>query len=96
MRLINILPFGRLEWRIMSGDTLAWWRPVARDGADLPASQRAFQPARTIVDAGGAADFEVQSATPENLRLEIAIPAGRALRSEEIRIRSPGAQPGAP
>ena len=96
LRLINILAFGRLEWRIMSGDTLAWWRPVARDGADLPASQRAFQPARTIIDVGGTADFEVQSPTPENLRLEIGIPAGQVLRSEEIRIGPPGAQPGPP
>lgn len=96
LRFINILAFGRLEWRVMSGDTLAWWRPVARDGADLPATQRAFQRASTIIDAGGAADFEVQSSTPENLRLEIAIPAGRVLRSEEIRIRPSDTQPGAP
>jgi len=96
VRFINIMPYGRVEWRLMNGDTPAQWHPVARDGADLPVSQRVSQPARSIIDAGGTADFEVDGAQPATLRLEIGVPGGPAVLSQTIRIQSDQAPPKSP
>ena len=71
LRFINIGAFGRFTWRLTSSDTLVQWRPVARDGADLPASQQTVGPATTILDAGETADFELTDARAGTYRLEI-------------------------
>ncbi|HEX5005420.1 MAG TPA: multicopper oxidase domain-containing protein, partial [Gemmatimonadales bacterium] len=74
LRLINIMPYGRYSWRLFRGDSLASWRAAARDGADLPSSQQLVGPARTIIDVGETADFELSAAPAGRYRLEIGVP----------------------
>jgi hypothetical protein len=47
------------------------WRPVAKDGADLPANARGEQLARQIVGMGETYDFEYTPVRRGTLRLEV-------------------------
>jgi len=90
-RLINIMPFGRVTWRLFRGDSLATWRPIARDGADLPASQRLLGAAASVIDAGETADFEFLAPGPGSYTLEIG-PPDKPLVAQVIQFgRSPQA-----
>lgn len=69
------------------------WRAIAKDGADLPAADRAPRPARQLVAMGETYDFEFTPEQPGTLRLEVrvtALPgaprAGRLLVRVPIRV----------
>ena len=47
------------------------WQPVAKDGADLPESQRAAKRARQLVGMGETYDYVYTPAAPGNLRIEV-------------------------
>jgi FtsP/CotA-like multicopper oxidase with cupredoxin domain len=70
-RLININPDWRVIFSLTSQSALARWRPVAKDGADLPPSQRGARPAWLLTGPGETADFEFTPRTREDLRLEV-------------------------
>jgi len=55
-------------WR---GGADATWRPVAKDGAELPASARVASPARMRMGIGETYDVEVTPETVGDLRLEV-------------------------
>ncbi len=71
LRLININPDWRVIFSLMSESALATWRPLAKDGADLPASQRRLRPAYLLTGPGETADFEFTPSVPGELRLEV-------------------------
>ncbi|MEP6832526.1 MAG: multicopper oxidase domain-containing protein [Gemmatimonas sp.] len=53
-------------------DTLVvHWRALAKDGADLPAAQQIFRPARQVVSMGETHDFEFTPSARGALRLEV-------------------------
>ena len=58
---------------------LVRWRPVAKDGADLPLRVRTMVSAVQIVSIGETFDFEIQPALPGELGLEVFAPALRAI-----------------
>ena len=58
---------------------LVRWRPVAKDGADLPLRARTIVPAVQVVSIGEAFDFEVEPAAPGRLWLEVFAPARRVV-----------------
>ncbi|HSE27756.1 MAG TPA: multicopper oxidase domain-containing protein [Gemmatimonadales bacterium] len=68
LRFINITPanFVRITWA--QDTTPLAWRPVAKDGADLPAGQTASRPGRTVLALGQAEDYLVSPA-PGTYRL---------------------------
>jgi FtsP/CotA-like multicopper oxidase with cupredoxin domain len=70
-RLININPDWRIIFSLTSDAALQQWRPVAKDGADLPASQRRPRPAWLLTGPGETADFEFTPRAPGDLRLEV-------------------------
>jgi FtsP/CotA-like multicopper oxidase with cupredoxin domain len=70
----------------------ATWRPVARDGRDLPAGRQVVQPARVNTAAGVTMDFEVTPPVPGDYALDVTGivlggPAGQAV--VPIRVRAP-------
>jgi FtsP/CotA-like multicopper oxidase with cupredoxin domain len=71
LRLINIHPDWRVEFTLGNDTTIAQWRPVAKDGADLPASQMAVRHAYLLTGPGETADFEYTPTQPGNLRLQV-------------------------
>ena len=77
LRFINISAFDTKRVRILADTTLQQWRAVAKDGADLPATQAIVRPAFTSLGPGETIDFEVTRGQAEVLTLEIATnPAG--------------------
>ena len=95
LRLINIMPFGRVTWRLLKGDSVTVWRAVARDGADLPASQQRVGRATSVIDVGETADFELPAAEPGTYRLEVG-PRKNPLVAQTIQIGEPGPPKAAP
>jgi len=70
LRFININPDWRVIFSLMSDSAFVTWRPVARDGADLPPVQRSPRPAWLLTGPGQTADFEFTPSQPGELRLE--------------------------
>ena len=86
-RLINITPHDPLlTVSLLSGSSPVVWRAVAKDGADLPASQSTVRPARQTVSVGETYDFEFQSPSAAELRLEIFRPARAAIVQSQITV----------
>lgn len=65
------------------------WRPVAKDGADLPGPARAPRLARQVVSMGETYDFEYTPGTAGIMRLEVraAAPTGNLLTRVPIRVQ---------
>ena len=57
-RLANIRGDAPLQFSIQRGDSLLTWRAVAKDGADLPASQSTDRPATLLFAPGEIYDFD--------------------------------------
>lgn len=58
LRFINIGMAERGDFTLKRDTTLAQWTPIAKDGAELPASQRPLSVARLQLDVGQTADVE--------------------------------------
>jgi manganese oxidase len=71
LRLISIHPDWAVTFALVNDSAAARWRPVAKDGAELPASLTAPRLARVQMGPGETADFEVTAPTPGRWRLEI-------------------------
>jgi FtsP/CotA-like multicopper oxidase with cupredoxin domain len=72
LRFININTDWRVLFTLLSPEGLATWRPVAKDGADLPAGQAGSRPAWLLTGPGETADFEFKPEAAGELRLEVA------------------------
>lgn len=57
MRFINIGAADYAQFTIMRDSTPAQWRAIAKDGADLPPSQRKVSQAELLIDVGETYDF---------------------------------------
>lgn len=58
LRFVNIGVAVPINVRLTRDSSLVAWRPLAKDGADLPRAQRAQRPAELTIDVGETADFE--------------------------------------
>jgi FtsP/CotA-like multicopper oxidase with cupredoxin domain len=87
LRLININPDWRVIFSLMSDSALARWRPVAKDGADLPPVQRRERTANWLSGPGETADFEFTPAAPGDLRLEVKTQLSGWIIPIAVRVR---------
>jgi FtsP/CotA-like multicopper oxidase with cupredoxin domain len=72
LRLINITPANvALTFVLTDGFAPVQWMPLAKDGADLPQSQRRRRDARQLVSVGETYDFEIQPTVDKPLWLEL-------------------------
>jgi hypothetical protein len=89
LRIINMTtrrPRARAELRRDS--TLVTWRPLAKDGADLPMAFRGAIPARTPISIGETMDFEFLPTVGGDWRLEVRGLDGALLGTLPIRVRA--------
>jgi FtsP/CotA-like multicopper oxidase with cupredoxin domain len=63
------------------------WKPLAKDGATLPAGQAAPRPARQIVTVGETYDFEIQPSRSQQLWLEVRRGNGEWVLQAPIKLR---------
>ena len=90
LRLINMTtrrPRTRVE--LWHDSTLVSWRPLARDGADLPARFQHELPARTPMTIGETADFAFLPSAGGNWRLVVRALVGTVLGTQPIRVVAP-------
>jgi len=80
---------GTLLVRVVQDSTVTSWRPVAKDGFPLSASQATMRPSIARVGTGETADFELTPSTSGELRLEIGNPksAGGIQVEGSVRLR---------
>jgi FtsP/CotA-like multicopper oxidase with cupredoxin domain len=75
VRIINILPDNPpVDLILRAAGTPVTWRPLAKDGADLPPGQRASRPAKVTLAIGETYDFEFRPETAGELTLEAVRP----------------------
>jgi FtsP/CotA-like multicopper oxidase with cupredoxin domain len=78
MRIINIVPENPpIEISLKNAGMPATWRPIAKDGADLPLAQQELRPAQLTISVGETYDFEFRPERAGNLTLEVVRPANR-------------------
>ncbi len=71
LRLIAIHPDWRLTFTLRNDTTIARWRPLAKDGADLPPAMRALQAAFVEMGPGQTNDFAFTPTRPGTWRMEV-------------------------
>ncbi len=71
LRMVSIPGVTLLRVRLLRDSTLQTWRPIAKDGADLPASRTVEVPAEVLFGPGETMDVEILRRAPERLILEV-------------------------
>lgn len=94
LRFINMTtrrPGARVElWR---DSTMLTWRPLAKDGADLPPASRTARAARSIISIGETMDYEFIPTLAGNSRLVVTTANGAVLAAMPIKVTAPAAAP---
>jgi hypothetical protein len=88
LRLINITtgrPGLRLE--LMQDTTRVNWRPVAKDGADIPQAERTLRPAAQRLSIGETTDVEFFATRPGDFQLRATTATGVQLAGIVLRVR---------
>jgi len=87
LRFINMTlrrPGARIQlWRDTSMST---WRPLAKDGADLPPASRSDRPARAIISIGETMDYEFLPTRGGNWRIEVSAANGAVLATLPLQV----------
>jgi FtsP/CotA-like multicopper oxidase with cupredoxin domain len=76
IRIVSIHADEVLTFRLGKEAQATRWRPLAQDGADLPASLRMMKPAVVTLGPGETADFTYVAAEPGTLMLEVWTESG--------------------
>jgi len=71
LRIVSIHPDWRIAFTLKNDSTVARWRAIAKDGADLPAAIATLRPAHIEMGPGQTADFEFAPTTPGLWTLEV-------------------------
>ncbi len=75
LRIINIMRENPpIDIALRAGGNVLTWQPVAKDGADLPETQRTARPAQVRISVGETYDFEFRPEATEQLTLEVVRP----------------------
>ncbi|MBK8647029.1 MAG: multicopper oxidase domain-containing protein [Gemmatimonadetes bacterium] len=87
LRFINIGAAEAAQFTLTRDSVLAEWRPIAKDGADLPASQRAVRKADVLVDVGETYDFAFTAPSAGEWILSLPTGGNGARWSRRIVVR---------
>ena len=71
LRIVSIHPDWRINFTMRNDSTVARWRALAKDGADLPAALRTVRPATVEMGPGQTADYEFSPTKPSVWRVEV-------------------------
>ena len=89
VRIVSIHADEVLHFRFGTEEQVARWKPLARDGADLPAGLRGAKPALMSMGPGETADFTYVPMKPGSMSLEVWIERGqRVVLPIQVQARS--------
>ena len=93
LRLVSINPQHIVHFTLTSDSTMARWRAVAKDGADLPPALAVASAAHTRLGPGETADYEFAPTTPGTWRMEVRSEQPGWFVPLEIVVTAPAAKP---
>jgi FtsP/CotA-like multicopper oxidase with cupredoxin domain len=88
LRLINIADNGVRVFSLLADEQPVSWRAIAKDGADLPLSQRVERSAQQRIGVGETYDFEFTPDTPGVLRIDVR-QRGQLVLAGFVRVTEP-------
>jgi hypothetical protein len=89
LRIVSIHADEILHFRFGTEEQAARWKPLARDGADLPVALRGAKAAVLSMGPGETADFTYVPTQPGKMMLEVWIEEGqRVVLPVEVKARS--------
>jgi FtsP/CotA-like multicopper oxidase with cupredoxin domain len=89
LRIVSIHADEVLHFRFGTEAQAVHWKPLARDGADLPPALRAAKPALATMGPGETADYTYVPTQPGRMMMEVWIPGGqRIVLPVEVRART--------
>jgi len=71
LRIVSLHPDWRIAFTLQNDSTVARWRAIATDGADLPVAAATERTAHVEMGPGQTADFEFTPTEPGTWRLEV-------------------------
>jgi manganese oxidase len=71
IRIVSVHPDWRIGFTLRNDASVARWRALAKDGADLPVQQATTRAAHVEMGPGETADFEFAPLVPGEWRLEV-------------------------
>jgi FtsP/CotA-like multicopper oxidase with cupredoxin domain len=86
LRFVNIAPAAVVRFRMLRDSVPVPWRPIAKDGFDLPESQRRLGVVPVRINVGETADVEFIAPDQGTFVLE-ARSAGHVVRTWQVRVR---------
>lgn len=72
--------------RALAGWRPGRWRPLAKDGTDLPVARQVMRAARQPVSIGETADVELIPESPGDQRLQAFLPDGSLLGTLSVHV----------
>jgi len=96
LRIVSIHADEVLTFRLGTDAQATRWKPLARDGADLPIALRGAKPAVATMGPGETADFTYVPTQPGHMTLEVwteggarvALPVEVTARSAAVKYKS--------
>jgi FtsP/CotA-like multicopper oxidase with cupredoxin domain len=76
LRIVTLHPDWEVTYTLRNDSTVARWRAVAKDGADIPAALATKRPAYVVMGPGETADFEFQPMVPGEWRVDVSTVGG--------------------
>jgi FtsP/CotA-like multicopper oxidase with cupredoxin domain len=73
LRIVSIHADRILRFRLGDDSTVAVWKQIARDGADLPAALQESRPAYTEMGPGETADFTFTPTRVGEMKMEVSV-----------------------
>jgi FtsP/CotA-like multicopper oxidase with cupredoxin domain len=86
LRLIHIIPDWTTWIALLRGDSPEQWRPLAKDGAELPRAAQQVRKSTLLAGPGETMDFEYTPTAPGLLRLEVEQRTGAWKTEMPIRV----------
>ncbi len=86
MLMNNTVQNANLRVRLVHDEAPVLWRPMAKDGHDLPVHQTGPVSADLTVSIGDTYDFEFVPRRPEELHLEVRTGSGRLLIDQTVNV----------
>jgi FtsP/CotA-like multicopper oxidase with cupredoxin domain len=92
LRFVTLHPDWEVTYTLRNDSTVARWRAVAKDGADVPVALATRRPAFVVMGPGETADFEFQPPAPGEWRIDVSAVGGWHISLPVIVTPRPGAR----
>ena len=88
LRFINICANNTIKVDLRQSGSPAWWKAIAKDGADLPSEQALSGPAAFVIAPGETYDFQVRPEHGGEMELSLELVLLKEKLTQAIRVES--------